>query len=121
MKRFLFLLSAYFLLFTTKSFAQNSLGDYFLKGSKITSSTTPITLSAYLAPVVQNLPIFTGLAAFLTAIFAGIKYISAADNEKEIKAATTMLTYALIGLTLSVAAFGITQLILSVGGGKGLF
>lgn len=106
------------LISVTPSHAQE-LGNYFLPGSSVTSGNT--TLSSYLGPLVQNLPVLTGLASFLVAILAGIKYISAADNEKEIKNANTQLTYALIGLVLSVAAFAITRLIFSVGGGAGIF
>ena len=113
------LISTTYLLSSGLAFAQDSLGQYFIPGSKLTSGNT--TLSDYLAPVIQNFPLVTGLGAFLTAILAGLKYISSADNEKEIKAATNMLTYALIGLVLSVAAIVVTRLLFQIGGGKGLF
>lgn len=79
------------------------------------------TLGGFLTPIIQNAPILAGLAAFFTALFAGFRFISASGNEKEVKSASQMLTYSIVGLALSILAFWITRILFRVGGAGGIF
>lgn len=58
--------------------------------------------------------ILTGIAGAVAIIFiiiAGIKYITSAGDEKRLASATGTLTYAIIGLVVTVLAFTIIRLI----------
>lgn len=80
-----------------------------------------VTLSGFLGPIIQNVSIVVGILAFITLILAGFRYVSDAGNEKNVQAAANQITYALIGLGLSILAYWITRLLFAVGGAGGIF
>lgn len=80
-----------------------------------------VTLAGFLSPIIQNVSILIGILSFITLILAGFRYVSDAGNEKNIQAASNQITYALIGLGLSVLAYWITRLLFAVGGADGIF
>ncbi len=98
------------------AYAQN-LNQYFTPASLLGST---ITLAGFLQPIISNIPVFTGIAAFFVALLAGFRFVASAGNAKETQNAANTLNYALIGLGLSVLAFWITRILFQVGGG-GLF
>ncbi len=95
------------------------LQQYYLPGKAVGGNTA--TLSTYGNLIIKNAPIVAGVSAFITAFFAGFRLITAAGNEKEVKNASLMLTYSLIGLGLSILAFWFTRILFAVLGGSGLF
>lgn len=74
------------------------------------------TLSTILNPLIQNVLTLSAIAAFITLIFAGFGYITSAGDEKKIKASSSMINYALIGLIVIASAWLITKIIGSLFG-----
>ena len=54
---------------------------------------------------------FAGALAFIFIIIGGIKFITAAGDEKKMQSATQTLTYAIIGLIVTALAFVILQVV----------
>lgn len=75
-------------------------------------------LSTLINPLIANLLIFSGLAAFLVIIFAGFSYISGAGDKAKLAQSTQMLNYGILGLVVVVSAFIITRIIGAVLGFK---
>ncbi len=77
---------------------------------------TNLTLSDFVGPILQNISVAVGVLSFFTILLAGFRYVSSAGNEKEIQNATNTITYALIGLGLSLISYWFTVLLFKVGG-----
>ena len=58
------------------------------------------------------------MLAFGVLIFAGFTYISASGDSQKVEQAQKMMTYAIIGLVLAVAAYWITRILISILGGS---
>lgn len=66
-------------------------------------------------PAVTNIVIgLTGGLALLFVIFSGIQILTAYGNEEKIGAAKKTLTWALLGLVLSILSYAIVQIIVSI-------
>lgn len=94
------------------------LSDLYSPGKSIGESAT---LSSFLGPILQNISIVIAVLSFFSIILAGVRYVSNAGNEKEISNASNTLTFAFIGLILSIAAFWVTKILFAVGGFGGIF
>lgn len=95
-----------------------NLSDIYQPGALLGSD---LTISQFLSPIIQNVSIAVGILSFITLLFAGFRYVSSAGNEKEISNASNTITYALIGLGLSILAYWITRILFAVGGADGIF
>lgn len=94
-------------------FAATDLGEFFAPAQALGSQPT---FSNLLSPLIQNITIIAGLAAFITSLIAGFRFITAGGNPKETQKASSMLTFSLIGLALAVLAFWLTRILFKVGG-----
>lgn len=79
-----------------------------------------LSLATFISPLLQNFNIFIGIFSLLAMIFAGVSFIQAGADTKKAQQAQNMITYSVIGLVLSIAAFWITRLLFSVFAG-GIF
>lgn len=101
------------LLTTPLVYAATDLGDAFTPSKSLGSNPT---FSSILSPIIQNITIVAGLAAFIASLLAGFRYITAGGNPKETQKASSMLLFSLLGLALAVIAFWITRILFEVGG-----
>ena len=69
------------------------------------------TIGGFISPLLNNIMILGGIAAFIAIIFAGFNYITGAGDKNKIAQAQNMLNYAIMGLVLIVAAYLITNLV----------
>lgn len=109
--------------FTTSAHAAPKVGldSMFAPAGSLPQAGQEGIISTFLGPIISFVPVLTGIAAFITIIIAGIRYISFSANAQEAKKTNDMLTYAVVGLALSAAAFWITRILFYVGGADGLF
>jgi hypothetical protein len=82
---------------------------------------TATNLAQFVQPFVNAVIVIAAVASFLSALFAGFRYVSSAGDVKQTQNATNMLTYSLIGLGIAVAAFVLTRILFEIGGAQGLF
>jgi hypothetical protein len=75
-------------------------------------------LSKLLNPIMANALIISGIVAFFVILFAGFSFISGAGDKNKMVQSTHMLTYAILGLVVTVSAFLITRIIGTVIGFK---
>lgn len=97
-----------------KAFAQTNLSDFYTPGKALGGRDA--TIGTLLSPLIQNAIYIIALASFAAIVFAGFNYVTSSGDKAKVQQATTMLNYALLGLTLAVAAFVITQIIGQIGG-----
>lgn len=76
------------------------------------------TLSTLVNPIIANVLIVSGIAAFLAILFAGFAFITANGDKAKTTQASQALTYGIIGLVVVVAAFLITRIIGAILGFK---
>lgn len=69
-----------------------------------------ITISTLVNPLINNVPLIFSLLAFLMILLAGLKYVTSGGNPKATQQAQTMLTYAVVGLVITAAAYLITKI-----------
>ena len=91
-----------------------ALSDFYAPGAAIGEN---VTLGQLISPIIQNIIILAGMLAFGVLIFAGFTYISASGDSQKVEQAQKMMTYAIIGLVLAVAAYWITRILISILGG----
>ena len=92
-----------------------SLTDIYAPGKAI---GTNITLGQLLSPLIQNLTIVAGVFSLFVIVIGGLHYISSSGDSGKMESAQKMITYAIIGLVLSVAAFWIARILITVLGGQ---
>ena len=97
-------------------FAQEDLSNFYAPGKALGGQGANI--GNLLTPLIQNAIYITALASFAAILFAGFNYVTSSGDKAKVQQATTMLNYALLGLTLAVSAFVITQIIGQIGGFK---
>jgi hypothetical protein len=76
------------------------------------------TLSTLVNPIIANVLIISGIAAFLSILFAGFAFITANGDKTKTTQASQALTYGIIGLVVVVAAFLITRIMGAILGFK---
>jgi hypothetical protein len=96
-----------------------SLEQYYDPGKAIGGQNA--TIGGFVSPLIQNITILMVGLTFVIVFLAGLKFISSHGNPKGVQQAKDMLTYAIIGLVLSVAAFWITKLAFTAAGLDQLF
>lgn len=69
------------------------------------------TLSNLLNPIIANVLVISGVAAFFTIFFAGFTYITAGGDKTKTEQAQQMLNYGILGLIVIVVAYLITKLV----------
>lgn len=79
-----------------------------------------LSLATFISPLLQNFNILIGVISLLAMIIAGLTFIQAGADTKKAQQAQNMITYSVIGLVLSIAAFWITRLLFDVFAG-GIF
>lgn len=60
---------------------------------------------------------FAGLASLFFLFVGGFKYVTSGDNPKELNAARSTLTWAIIGLIISASAYAIIRFFTNISGG----
>lgn len=75
-----------------------------------------VSIATFVSVLIQNASILIGIFAFFTLIIAGVNFISGGGDAKKAKQASDMITYALIGMVLSVLAYWLTRIIFTVAG-----
>ena len=72
--------------------------------------TDPRTIAANVINVVLG---FLGIIAVVLIIYAGFLWMTAAGNDDKVTTAKSLMTAAVIGLVIILAAFGIAQFVLT--------
>ena len=72
---------------------------------------TSATFSTLLNPLIANILVISGIAAFLTIIISGFNYITASGDKAKAEQSGRMLNYALLGLALVATAYLITSIV----------
>ncbi|OGD78448.1 hypothetical protein A2368_01595 [Candidatus Collierbacteria bacterium RIFOXYB1_FULL_49_13] len=85
-----------------------SLSDVYLPGKALGGSGA--TIGGFVTPLIQNLALLMTGLTFIILLLSGFKYITSHGNPKGTQQAKDMLTYSLVGLVLSIAAYWITKL-----------
>src|SRR5687767_1031262 len=98
--------------------AQSSSLSQFYKPARVLQGTS---LAEFIQPFVNAIIVIAALAAFGSAIMAGVRYIASAGDVKQTQNATNMLTYSLLGLAIAIVAFVVTRVLFQIGGAEGLF
>ena len=62
--------------------------------------------------------LWVGIIAVIVVVISGIMYMTSAGNPEKIKSAKNAMTYAIIGLVVTLAAFAITNLVINALDGK---
>lgn len=65
------------------------------------------------ANIISTLIFVIGAVAVIVIIVGGIQYVTAAGDENKTKSAKNTILYAVVGLVLAVAAYGIVSFVLS--------
>ncbi len=88
---------------------------YLADSFSIKDNFSPASKFGTVGDLVTNIIIiltsFAGALAFIFIIIGGIKFITAAGDEKKMASATATLTYAIIGLIVTALAFIILQVV----------
>lgn len=95
-------------MFIKQALAAN-LEDLYAPGKAMGGSSA--TLSTLVNPLISNILVLSGVAAFLTIFFAGFNYITAGGDKAKTEQAQQMLNYGIVGLVVIVAAYLVTRLI----------
>ncbi|OGD86534.1 hypothetical protein A2870_01900 [Candidatus Curtissbacteria bacterium RIFCSPHIGHO2_01_FULL_41_11] len=89
--------------------------DLLAASFSIKNEFTPANRFATTGDLVSNIIIiltsFAGALALIFIIIGGIKFITAAGDEKKMQSATQTLTYAIIGLIVTALAFIILRIV----------
>lgn len=89
-------------------------------GLDTTATNLPVaksTLPTYLGKIINTVVAVLGSVLVALFIYGGVLYMTAAGNEKRVETAKTVLTYAVIGITIVFAAYIISKLVLTAIGG----
>lgn len=92
-----------------KSALAKDLSDIYAPGKAL--GGTNATFSTLINPLLKNILIVSGLAAFLALIISGFSYITAAGDKAKLENAARMLNYAITGLVVIVAAYLLTIIV----------
>ena len=68
-------------------------------------------ISTLLNPIIANVLLLSGLAAFFVIIFAGFTYITGSGDKNKVAQAQNMLNNGILGIGVVVAAFLITRIV----------
>ncbi|MBI3954716.1 hypothetical protein HY333_01595 [Candidatus Collierbacteria bacterium] len=68
------------------------------------------TIGNFLAPLISNILIVIGIAAFVSILISGFNYISASGDKAKIEQSSRTLLYSLLGLVLAVGAYLLTKI-----------
>lgn len=97
-------------LFTSSVYAQASLGTIQAPSGIPSTNNDP---TAFVSDIVRNgirlMLIVTFVAAFISIILAGFKFITGQGDPKEVSAAQSHLTWSIIGLVVVLVAFAIIR------------
>ncbi len=74
-------------------------------------ATQDVDIAQIIANVVNWVFTFLGILAVLMILIAGIMYLTAAGDESRAEKAKGILTYAVIGLIISILAVAITRIV----------
>lgn len=99
MKKLLFLLSSFvlvFFLYATPVFAQSA------DVSKVQN---------FIASIVQTLVLLAGALASVFFVWGGVRYITSSGNPETLDSAKNTIKYSAIGLTICLAALVITNIV----------
>ncbi|MBM4401660.1 MAG: hypothetical protein FJ044_00245 [Candidatus Cloacimonetes bacterium] len=76
-----------------------------------------LELGRLLGAAMYGMTAFAGLASLFFLIVGGFKYITAGDNPKELSAARSTLTWAIIGFIVAASAYALVRFFVKFGGG----
>ena len=89
-------------------------------GIGTTTANLPIaksTVPTYIGQIINVVVAILGSILVALVIYGGVLYMTAAGNEKRVETGKTVLTYAVIGITIVFAAYIISRLVLTAVGG----
>lgn len=93
--------------------AQN-LADLYAPGKAVGGKG--VSIGQLVSVIIQDVSVLIGVLAFFTTLLAGINLLQSGGDPKKTKQGSDMLTYALIGMVLSVLAYWLTKIIFNVAG-----
>ncbi|NCT48431.1 MAG: hypothetical protein GW763_10665 [Paraglaciecola sp.] len=102
------------LLLPVATFAQlsDAQTDLTSVGTAIGTDTTTIELPELIGNIISVLLSVLGIIFVVLVVYAGFLYLTAAGDDAKVKKAKTMLTQAVIGLVIIVAAYAIAAFVI---------
>jgi cytochrome bd-type quinol oxidase subunit 2 len=92
-------------------FDPNLVGTVATNAGYVTENVGPTTLAATLGTLVFGLLSFLGVVFISLMVYGGYRWLTARGNEQNIDEAKKIIRNAIIGTTITIAAYGIWQLI----------
>src|SRR6187455_1029309 len=68
-------------------------------------------VSKLVSPLIANILIFSGLAAFFVILLSGFNYVTSNGDKAKVEQSQQMLNYGILGIIVVVTAFAITRII----------
>lgn len=82
-----------------------------INGSNFSPAGRFSTFGQLATDIIQILTATAGAASLIFIVIAGIKFVTSSGDPKKIASASSTLTYALIGLAVTILAFAILRLV----------
>ena len=93
-------------------FLQFLLVTFLVAASPVFAQSTDISrVQNFITSIVQNLVILAGSLASMFFVWGGVRYITSSGNPETLESAKKTIVYSAIGLTISLAALVITNIV----------
>ncbi len=113
-KKIIALLTTLLWVIQTKVVAAQDLSTLYAPGAAV--GGTSVTIGKLVSVLIQDVSLVMGVFAFFVALFAGFGLVTSGGDAKKTKQNSDMLTYALVGIVLSVLAYWLTRILFTVAG-----
>ncbi|MFA6130813.1 MAG: hypothetical protein WC730_00930 [Patescibacteria group bacterium] len=97
----------------TPTFAQTPLGDGWLSDVQGNSGLSNMDLPSFIGQIIYTLLSFLGIVFLAFTIYAGFLWMTAGGEAEKTKKAQTLLMNAVIGLIIILAAYAITNFVMT--------
>lgn len=110
---FTFLLATFLIIpyFSVSAFNLETEGGLSTTGKTANIQDTRVSIGDSVAVILKQVLSLVGVLFFCLMLYAGFLWMTAAGNDKQIEKARDVLTAALIGLIIVIAAYSITQFV----------
>lgn len=108
------LLSGAFVLFGSDSHvALADANQQITKGLNEVNDGSKTDLTAFIKQVINMVLFIVGIAAVVTIIIGGIKYITSSGDQGQVTSAKNTIMYAVIGLVVAILAYAIVNFVVT--------
>lgn len=92
-----------------KPLLATNLEDIYTPGKAMGGDSANVSKLA--TPLIANILILSGLAAFFVILLAGFNYVTSNGDKAKVEQSQQMLNYGILGIIVVVTAFAITRII----------